>query len=535
MASIGTGNRRTLVFAAVGLLIVAAAGGWYLYGDELLGMLEGSPPPQVARAPVRRPARPPVKPAAAKPAPGKPAPGTPAAAQAAAGKPAPAAKPTPPPAPLDPDAAVAEVMKLGGVDRFATQLRDGALQGMEAAPNRPADLTPESAQAYRDAINRVLAPDRIQAKLRKRIRSVYDPARFASFIALLKQPINEKMTKFESETPSADQVKHYFETLRRKPLAPARQALIRRIDTAGKASERSADVSVVVIRALLESGITAPGAAKETPVKAGGAPAAMAAVEREIAPIHDAVVMQNRAVLAYTYRAASDADLKQYAALLESDAGRWGMNMLSGSIKSVIGDATSELADEIKRVAADQRNLKEAEAKKEKERAAAEAREMKAEAADEAADKRADEKAEHAATARTDSTSESPAEDEAAAAARAAARAKAAAEAEAKRRAALPELYDRYNDLVTAVTMQDRRAVTELLDDGKDPNVRASSGRTALMIAVQLKDADIARLLLLRGANPNLRTTDGTSALRLAKEGKSTALESLLRSYGATP
>jgi hypothetical protein len=41
----------------------------------------------------------------------------------------------------------------------------------------------------------------------------------------------------------------------------------------------------------------------------------------------------------------------------------------------------------------------------------------------------------------------------------------------------VPQLYTRYNDLVTATVMRDQAAVKELLDDGKSPNV--APGQTA--------------------------------------------------------
>ena len=38
----------------------------------------------------------------------------------------------------------------------------------------------------------------------------------------------------------------------------------------------------------------------------------------------------------------------------------------------------------------------------------------------------------------------------------------------------LPELYKKYNDIITAVVMRDQAAASELLDDGKNPNARQS-------------------------------------------------------------
>ena len=65
--------------------------------------------------------------------------------------------------------------------------------------------------------------------------------------------------------------------------------------------------------------------------------------------------------------------------------------------------------------------------------------------------------------------------------------------------------------------MRDRAAVKELLDDGKNPNVRQKDGFTPLMVAVSNGDAEIAGMLLAKGADPNLRSQGGTTALSIAK------------------
>jgi ankyrin repeat protein len=99
----------------------------------------------------------------------------------------------------------------------------------------------------------------------------------------------------------------------------------------------------------------------------------------------------------------------------------------------------------------------------------------------------------------------------------------------------LLELYRKYNDLITAVVMRDEDAATELLQDGKNPNVRQSDGQTALMIATGYGDMQMVKVLLSKGADPNLRGPLGANALTLAKEGGRAELVQLLESHGARP
>jgi hypothetical protein len=103
-----------------------------------------------------------------------------------------------------------------------------------------------------------------------------------------------------------------------------------------------------------------------------------------------------------------------------------------------------------------------------------------------------------------------------------------------QRPADIKDLYTRYNDIISAVVMRDRVGVTELLNDGKSPNVRQSDGQTPLMIAVSNGDVDIAEMLLAKGADPNLGSAAGRTALSIAKERKDAATADLLRKSGAT-
>jgi hypothetical protein len=503
MISIGTVNRRTLVMGGAGLLVAAAAAGWFFFGEELLSPQEPSPTPG---------AKAPAKPAAK-------APGAKPAVEAAA-------KPAAKPIPDKPDDAVAEVIALAGLAGYGEEVRETALQGMDAAPDRPANLTPAAAQAYRDAIGRVLAPERTNERLRAQLRQRYELGGYTRFIEQLREPINEKMVKLESEKALPEQTKQFFESLRTKPLTAERQELIRRVDAASHASELIAESMVLVIRGLIDGGVIAP--------TAGGAPAKP---EQTLAALRKGAETQARALLAYTYRGASDAELRQYAGLLEGEPGRWGMTMLTASVKAALDSAAKELGAEMGRVAAEQREaakMQVAAAQEKAPAAEAKAEAAKAEAAKTEAVKPEAVKPE-TVKREAEPAQERPKAERAAAAPapRPAPDPAKIAAAEERRRASLPPVYSRYNDLITAVTLQDHAAARELLADGKSPNARASNGLTALMIAVELRDLEMVNLLLEKGANPNLRASGDRTAMRLAKEANSPDLQSLLTSHGA--
>jgi len=466
MVTIAGGNRRTLLLAGVGVLVLAAAGAaWYFLGQE-------APPPQpVAHVQAPRPApKPAPKPAAT--------PAAPAAAQA--------------PIPQTADAAVAEVMARSGLDGFAKSYRAGALQSVDASAQAGGKLDAADAQAFRQAVERALAEDKINNLLAGELKRSYDPAQFARFIELLRKPVNEKMTQLEAQAPQPEAVKQYMEGLKAKPPSQERRDLIQRVDLASGVSEWAADMSVVSVRSVAEGALEASGKSSKE---------ALAKIDREMAQLRRQMQAQVHGLLFYTYRDASDAELKQYAELLETETGRWGTTMIANALRNVIQATGRDLGGEIASAAAARRDAQQAKKKPE--------------------------------TTVAEAPKEAAAEPKPAAQAEQAAPKPQPAPSGYQRAPNLPVLYAHYNDLVSAVWMGDFQAALQLLNDGKDPNARDKDGNTALMIAAKRGDLDIARLLLLNGANVNAARSDGPSPLALAESAENYDMVRLLRSHGA--
>lgn len=72
--------------------------------------------------------------------------------------------------------------------------------------------------------------------------------------------------------------------------------------------------------------------------------------------------------------------------------------------------------------------------------------------------------------------------------------------------------------LHAAVSANQPRMVSWLLDAGADPNARQQMDYTPLMGAAANARLDILELLLARGADPSLKTSDGKTAADLARE-----------------
>lgn len=465
-------NPRTAIIAGAGVLVVAGAAAWFLLFQD-----EPSPPPKPA-----------VKPAAsaAKPA---------AKADVSASKPAAAAAAKPAPIPTDPDKLVAEIIQTSGLTRqmrsFAGEVATNAIASNQAGQEGAEKL---DARLVQDIANRHFEADALMADLTNGVKSAYEAERMGRFLELMRQPIVAKMTAIEGRAISREEKAQFAEAFRTNPPSPARQKLILTLDELARTSDVGVRVTTLSAREMVDAifeGLQKTGRRMQKEQRQ--------LLNSQINSAEPQVRSEFRTLMHITYRDVSDEDLAAYVKVLESETGRWGLEILGNALRGTI-------EKRIKPFARDMAQLVIAQVL----------------AAKPAAGKQA------AAPEQKEPPKAAPAA--------AAVPVAAAAPVEApgyQRPAGIRPLYSRYNDLVTAVVMRDTAAVKELLADGKDPNVRQSDGFTPLMVAVVNGDASIAQELLSRGAQPNLRTPGGQSALSLAQARNDGAMVQLLQRSGA--
>jgi hypothetical protein len=484
-------NNRSKILLGVVVLIGALAAAWFLYLEE---MLMGPATAPVASAP--KPAAAPAKPGAdaAKPAADAAKP----AAQPVAGA-KPAAQPAAPAA-ANPDQVIAAVMDASGLTtnlaKFGAEFAAGASAGIPGIG--AADLKAVTALG-----ERIYEPKRLSADISASLKKSYDAERMPKFLDLLKQPVHVKMVGYETRSTNPAELKQFMSGYDRNKPTPERARLVARIDNATKSTELITEVTLAMARVTAERMI-------EEMEKAGARLPASARqqMSNELLSQKDKMRGEFFKMLHFTYRGVPDAELEEYVKLIDTDIGRWGGLQLHNALRTALEPRSRELAREIMQLAV----ASQASAKPTPVAAAAQPAAPVSEAPAAAAEKPAAEPAKAAA-----------------------APVKPAPAPAYRRPDNLPELYKKYNDIITAVVMRDPAAASELLDDGKNPNARQSDGQTALMIAAGNGDMQMIKLLLDKGADPNLRGPHGLSAFSVAKETGRADLLKLLESHGAKP
>jgi hypothetical protein len=451
-------DNRTKIMAGVAVLVLAGAGvGWFFF------LQDEAPPPRAAA-----PAKPAAKPAAEAPK------GAPDASKAAAA--APVSKPGAKPIPTNPDQLIAEVIETSGLKTYFqsfardAMLKSGASVQAEQQVADPADFAAATA-----VVERVFEPGALAAEVAAKLKGSIDAERMARFLELLRQPISVKMTSQPMRNVTPEAMKEYADGLRKSPPPAARVKLIQSLDELTRTSEVGTDMASAMARDMIDGMLDAMKKAGKSVQRE-----ARQTVGTQVNAIRVQARAQMRAVMYVMYRNATDDELSEYVKLLDTDTGRWGLELLAEAIRPALVSRGSSLGRE---------NVQFAMAKM--------GAVAKAPAAPQAVAKIDEQK-----------LVEKPA----------AAPAAAPVEPPGYRRPAdIREVYTRYNDLISATVMRDRAAVKELLDDGKNPNARQRDGFTPLMIAASNGDTDIAAMLLAKGADPNLRAQGGRTALSMAK------------------
>lgn len=469
-------NNRTKILAGIVVLAAAGAGAWFFYFQD------AAPPPRPA-APAAAKAAPKPAADAAKSAPAdaakpvaaaKPAADAPHWADAAKpGAAAPAPKPGAKPIPTNPDKLIAEVIETSGakaqIQIFAREVGRIANQASQSGQQKTSDA---DAKAIYEIAGRIFEPEKITAEVAASLKTAYDADRMTRLLEILRQPIALKMAAQETRQTSPEETARLLEEIRKNPPSAARQKLVQTLDEITQSSETGVQLATLTAREMADATFTElQKAGKQIPKQA------RQLMGSRIVASQGSMRSGFRNMFFVTYRDASDEELAEYVKLLDTDIGRWGLQLLAGAQRSAVENRVRGFAKEVAQVATRQALAK-------------------GPAVQPVATTEEEKPAEKLATAAPPS---------------------APVEAPGYRRpAAMRDLYARYNDVISATVMRDIAALKELLDDGKNPNVRQMDGVTPLMVAAANGDTVIAAMLLAKGADPNPRA-GGRSALSIAK------------------
>lgn len=298
-------DKKQLPVILGGVLVLAAAAwfGWQYFAENA--------------APPRPPARKPQTVTAAKPH-----------APVKAAAPADAAQAQ--------DQLIAEVLAASGVKQELDQLPGRLVAGVKEYGKQTMKTPPALVNAIEDAVTKSFTADGFNSQVRAALTKNFDRQRLQALLKDFSAPAAKTMVAQEHATHSPEEFAEFARSAAAKPPAPARTALITRIDAATGASQTAVDVAFASMRALA-MGIVGEGKGKADSVDK--------TIERQRAASFNEIRNATLLNLAFSFKDASDADLEKYAGIYETENSKWFFGLVHAAIVDEAKAASTNAGD----------------------------------------------------------------------------------------------------------------------------------------------------------------------------------------------
>jgi len=233
------------------------------------------------------------------------------------------------------NALVEEVLRLSGL---ADQLRQAGPQ-MQAqweerlqTDARMQRLSPGDRDAFQHLFE-AADFEALYGPARDVIRKHFDQQHLSAVKAWLSSPVGRKIIRMEAEPADPETMRGFLGALELEPPPDTRLVLAQRINDAAHVTEAMTQV--------LSAGLVGMGRVSEA---AGELEAGLTEVQQAFGERRDELEAAMLARALFTYRAASDGDLEQYAAFLESDDGQWFSRVTTDAISHAMGQLSEQMA-----------------------------------------------------------------------------------------------------------------------------------------------------------------------------------------------
>jgi hypothetical protein len=205
---------------------------------------------------------------------------------------------------VNPDAAIAEALRLSGIGQAIRQLGDPALY-LQAMPQK--QLTPEQAAEMRQIVMQSMRPEKFEQAVTASLKSGYPAEAYPQLLDILRSPLARRMTSIELEETRSDPkaLQAFVAGLKQKPPDPRHLAIVNRIDQVTGNSQLMVEIVAAVLEGVASgSGLSASQSRKMIDELRGQRSDTL----RQAGLLH----------LLYQYRAVPDDQLNAYATMLSA-------------------------------------------------------------------------------------------------------------------------------------------------------------------------------------------------------------------------
>jgi hypothetical protein len=183
-------------------------------------------------------------------------------------------------------------------------------------------------------------PGALYGRVREAFAGRAEPVQLERALAWFRSPLGQRVVALEvtAAMPGRDEeLRAFLGRLEAERPSPERLALLHRLDAAGLATETSLDITLAILRSLVD----------------GRELMAPAEVENRLTDIRararDRMRQASLFGMLFAYQGLTDGELAELTLFVESDAGQWFVNAVSDLVVRAVGRAAEQAAPELVR------------------------------------------------------------------------------------------------------------------------------------------------------------------------------------------
>jgi hypothetical protein len=265
-------------------------------------------------------------------APSKPRPVT-AAKPPAAGKAA---------APADSGAArdklIEDVLVASGLKQQLSQLPQKLMAGVRQSGKQSTKASPAVLKAIENPVTESFSAQESHDRVSAGLKNNFDEKRMQALLNDFSAPAAKRMIELQQASPSQEEFAQFARSAAATRPSPQRTSLIKRIDTATRASDLAIDAAFSSMKGVA-SGAVGGGAEKAAAVDK--------AIEKQRASATNNIRNATLFNLAFSYRNASDAELEEYAKFYETENSKWFSGIVYASLLEQVQSASAQAGERI--------------------------------------------------------------------------------------------------------------------------------------------------------------------------------------------
>ena len=203
-------------------------------------------------------------------------------------------------------------------------------------------LEPEIGSALSAAFSQAFTTAAVQRDVNLLLKAHYNESHATAYLKHLNSPLSLKMAKLESDTSdpaNREDIKAFSAALTNQPIAESRGQLVERLDKATRTTDFSIDMQTAFFKAIF----VAIEPVMEADMRIGEDELDKMVNEVRTS-LEEGLRNNTRLSFLYAFRDISDAELKSYIEMCESEQYRWGIQLLGNAMISAINQAADRAA-----------------------------------------------------------------------------------------------------------------------------------------------------------------------------------------------